>query len=157
MGAASAWSAILSRRIWLLLVGTWCTDDGSVRVLLRGWRGCDDVLVLWGSLPRARCRRAAASSYDGAELLRYVCWRFISGEGGAAAEGGLRVVLEGSGLLRPDRELCVLGARRRPTIFRDFDPVRRGWWLLRSISALWLGVLPAPWVVADAGAVQLRR
>ena len=67
------------------------------------------------------------------------------------------MVMEGSGLLRLDLELWVLGVSRRPTIFCDFDPVRRGWWLLRSISALWLGVLPAPWVVADAGGVQHRR
>ena len=67
------------------------------------------------------------------------------------------MVLEGSGLLWPGQELRGFGARRRPICFSVYDPVRRGWWLLRSISALWLGVLPAPWVVADAGGVQHRR
>ena len=91
------------------------------------------------------------------ELLRYVCWSFKGGTGGTAAEGVLRTVLEGSGLPRPDQELCELGARRRPTSFRVQDPVLRGWWLLWSVFASWLGVLPVPRVVAEAGVVQLRR
>ena len=156
VGAASLRSAVLSRWIRPSLVGAWCNDDGSVRVLPREWRGGGAVSVLWGFRPRACCRRAVVSSFDGAGLLRYACWRFIGGADGAASEGGLRVELEGSGLLRPDLELGVLGAHRRPTFFCVFDPVRWGWWLLRSIIALWLGVLLDPWVVDDAGGVQLR-
>ena len=67
------------------------------------------------------------------------------------------MVLEGSCLPRPDQELCELGARRWLTSFHVQDPVLRGWWLLWSVFASWLGVLPVPRVVAEAGVVQLRR
>ena len=81
----------------------------------------------------------------------------MEGAGGTAAEERLRLVLEGSGLLRPGQELRELGARRRPTFFSVQDPVRQGWWLLWSVVAFWLGVLPVPRFVVEDGDVQLRR
>ena len=144
VGAASAWLTVLSPRIWPLLVGVLCVDDGSVGVLPRGWRGDGAVLVQWRLRPRARRRRAAVFSHGGAELLRYVRWSFKEAAGGVDVEGVLRTVMVGSGLPRPDQELGELGARRRPTSLRIQDPVLRGWWLLRSIDASWLGVLPVP-------------
>ena len=155
VGAAASGVAVLSPRIWPLLVGASGGDDGSVGVLPRGWRGGDAVFAWWRFRPQACCRRAGVSSSDGAELLRYV-WRFFDGADGAAAEDELRMVLEGSGLLSPGQELRGFGARRRPICFSVYDPVRRGWWLLRSVVAFWLGVLPAPRFVVVDGAVQLR-
>lgn len=157
VGAAASGVAVLSSRIWPLLVGALGGDDGSVGVLPRGWRGGDAVFGWWRFRPRACCRRAAVSSPDGAELLRYVCWRFFAGAGGAAAEEGLWMVLEGSGFLRPGQELCELGARRRPIFLSVLDPVRQGWWLLWSVVAFWLGVLPVPRFVVEDGVILIRR
>ena len=81
----------------------------------------------------------------------------MDGVGGAAAEGVLWTVLEGSGLPGPDQVMCELGTRRRPTSFHVQDPVLRGWWLLWSIVAFWLGVLPVLGAIAEASGVLLRR
>ena len=119
-GAASAWSAFWSPRIWLLLAGAACSGDGSVGVPPRGWRSDGVVLVKWGSRPRAFCRRAAASSIDGARPLRYVVWRspvssfpsrgeVVFPDGGGGRPGGFLQVL-------------VISAGR--------------WWLLLGIAAV---------------------
>jgi hypothetical protein len=71
--------------------------------------------------------------------------------GGAAAEVGEWLAVEGSGMSVPDLERVVPGACRRPLLFCDEDPALRGWWPLRLFNAFWLGVPPAPWMVVDGG------
>lgn len=72
VGAAPVSPAFWSSQIRPPLVDARCVDDGSVGVSLDGRRGDDGALVLWESCPRALCRCAAASSFVGVGLLRYV-------------------------------------------------------------------------------------
>jgi hypothetical protein len=110
------------------------------------------------------CCRLRGSDGDASDVLVFQVWlplaaevwRLWSGAGGATSEGELRLAVEGFGLSRPDQERSKIGACRPPTIVCVPDPVLRGWWLLRSIVALWLGVLPAPGAAAEAGGVRFR-
>jgi hypothetical protein len=55
-------------------------------------------------------------------------------------EGGGSGRLKGEVALAPDPVLKRLGGLLRPMFLIGMDPVLRGWWLLRLINALWLGV-----------------
>jgi hypothetical protein len=153
-GAAAMLPAFWSSQVRLPLASALGSGDGPVGVPLCACHGGDGVRVFWGSPPWARLsthRRLLLRRCGAAEV-----WRLWSGAGGAASEGELRLAVEGSGPSRPDQERSKIGACRRPTIVCVPDPVLRGWWLLRSIVALWLGVLPAPGAAAEAGGVHFR-
>ena len=81
VGAASLRMAVLSRRIWPPLVGAWCSDDGSVRVLPQGWRGGDVILVVV-LYPRALQHRSGAREVVHWHVQTTVCisgsWKMLN-------------------------------------------------------------------------------